>query len=144
DISAISFSGGMKRGKKDWIQQLFKDHYRVLIATEAGGEGINLQFCSHMVNYDLPWNPMHIEQRIGRIHRYGQKNDVTIYNLAIKNTLEEHVISLLYQKIDIFEKVIGELDDILERLNIRDFEREMRSIIEKSNSEGEARIKLGN
>ncbi len=98
----------------------------MLIATEAGGEGINLQFCSHMVNYDLPWNPMHIEQRIGRIHRYGQKNDVTIYNLAIKNTLEEHVISLLYQKIDIFEKVIGELDDILERLNIRDFEREMR------------------
>ena len=142
NISAISFYGGIKRGRKDWIQQLFKDQYQVLIATEAGGEGINLQFCNHMINYDLPWNPMHIEQRIGRIHRYGQENDVHIYNFAIKNTLEEHVIDLLYQKIDIFERVIGELDDILERLHIKDFEKEMQTIIQQSESVGEAQIKL--
>lgn len=142
EISAISFSGGLKRGRKDWIQQLFKDRYQVLIATEAGGEGINLQFCSYMVNYDLPWNPMHIEQRIGRIHRFGQENDVKIYNFALRNTLEEHVIHLLYEKIDIFERVIGELDDILERLHIKDLEKEMDTIIQQSESVGEAQIKL--
>ena len=95
-----------------------------------------------MINYDLPWNPMQIEQRIGRIHRYGQKNDVKVYNFALKNTIEEHVIHLLYEKINVFEKVIGELDDILERLNIHSMEDEMRKIIEKSQSVGEAKIKL--
>ena len=64
----------------------------------SGGEGINLQFCSHMINYDLPWNPMRLEQRIGRIHRLGQKNDVHIYNLATKHTVEEHILKLLYEK----------------------------------------------
>src|SRR5699024_7805386 len=142
NISAITFYGGLKRGRKEWITTLFKNHYQVLIATEAGGEGINLQFCSHMINYDLPWNPMHVEQRIGRIHRYGQKQHVTVYNFAIKNTLEEHVINLLYEKINVFERVIGELDDILERLNIKSFDTEMRDIIQESNSVGEAKIKL--
>lgn len=141
-ITSVPFRGGFKRGKKDWMIQLFKEKAQVLIATEAGAEGINLQFCHHMINYDLPWNPMHIEQRIGRIHRYGQENDVHIYNFAIKNTLEEHVIDLLYQKIDIFERVIGELDDILERLHIKDFEKEMQTIIQQSESVGEAQIKL--
>src|SRR5690625_1405288 len=142
NINSISFYGGLKRGRKEWITHLFKNHYQVLIATEAGGEGINLQFCHHMINYDLPWNPMQIEQRIGRIHRYGQKNDVKVYNFALKNTIEEHVIHLLYEKINVFEKVIGELDDILERLNIHSMEDEMRKIIEKSQSVGEAKIKL--
>ncbi|MGR5962973.1 helicase-related protein [Bacillus paranthracis] len=72
-ISSVPFRGGFKRGKKDWMKELFQNHAQVLIATEAGGEGINLQFCSHMINYDLPWNPMRLEQRIGRIHRLGQK-----------------------------------------------------------------------
>lgn len=142
DIHAITFYGGLKRGRKDWIKQLFREQYQVLIATEAGGEGINLQFCSHMINYDLPWNPMHVEQRIGRIHRYGQENDIHIYNFAIKNTLEEHVIHLLYEKIDIFERVIGELDDILERIHVTSFDEEMKKIIHQSTSVGEARVKL--
>lgn len=141
-ISAITFSGGLKPGRKDWITNLFKEHYQVLIATEAGGEGINLQFCHHIINYDLPWNPMHVEQRIGRIHRYGQKHHVNIYNFAIKNTLEEHVVHLLYEKIHVFENVIGELDSILEKLNIENVDREMEDIINRSDSVGEARIKL--
>lgn len=141
-IRSITFYGGLKRGRKKWITQLFKSEYDVLIATEAGGEGINLQFCHHMINYDLPWNPMHVEQRIGRIHRYGQQNDVTIYNFAIKHTLEEHVVHLLYEKITMFERVIGELDDILEKLNINNFNDEMKTIINESDSSGEARIKL--
>lgn len=88
----------LKEEKKDWMKQLFKDHAQVLIATEAGGEGINLQFCHHLINYDLPWNPMRLEQRIGRIHRFGQESDVHIYNIVTKQTIEEHILSMLYEK----------------------------------------------
>ncbi|WP_067728066.1 DEAD/DEAH box helicase [Oceanobacillus damuensis] len=143
-ISSVPFRGGFKRGKKDWMKQLFKDHAQVLIATEAGGEGINLQFCNHLINYDLPWNPMRLEQRIGRIHRFGQEKDVHIYNLVIRNTIEEHIINLLYEKINLFEKVVGNLDDILAELNIRSIESEMESIYNESTSSGEVRIKLNN
>jgi len=87
----------------------------VLVATEAGGEGINLQFCHHIINFDLPWNPMRVEQRIGRVHRLGQTNDVKIYNLSTLGTIEEHILNLLHEKINMFEMVIGELDTILER-----------------------------
>src|SRR5699024_3834515 len=103
EISSVLFSGRFNKGKKDYMKHLFEHHAQVLIATEAGAEGINLQFCHHLINYDLPWNPMKLEQRIGRIHRYGQANDVHIYNLSIKNTIEEHIITLLYEKINLFE-----------------------------------------
>ena len=95
------------------MKQLFEQKAQVLIATESGSEGINLQFCHHVINYDLPWNPMKLEQRIGRVHRLGQENDVHIYNLAIQNTIEDHILDLLYVKIGVFEQVVGELDDIL-------------------------------
>ncbi|WP_047979930.1 DEAD/DEAH box helicase [Ornithinibacillus contaminans] len=144
DISSVPFRGGFKRGKKDWMKQLFKDKAQVLIATEAGGEGINLQFCNYMINYDLPWNPMRLEQRIGRIHRYGQEKDVQIYNFAIRHTVEEHIMKLLYEKIALFEKVIGHLDDILAELNIDSFESEVTSIFQDSSSTGEVKIKLDN
>jgi SNF2 family DNA or RNA helicase len=143
-ITSVPFRGGFKRGKKDWMKQLFKDKAQVLIATEAGGEGINLQFCNYMINYDLPWNPMRLEQRIGRIHRYGQEKDVHIYNFAIRHTLEEHIMKLLYEKIVLFEKVIGNLDDILAELNIDSFEDEVKSIMNESTSTGEIKIKLDN
>ncbi|WP_337018964.1 DEAD/DEAH box helicase [Oceanobacillus massiliensis] len=143
-ISSVPFRGGFKRGKKDWMKQLFQNHAQVLIATEAGGEGINLQFCNHLINYDLPWNPMRLEQRIGRIHRFGQEKDVHIYNLAVKNTIEEHMLTLLYEKITLFEKVIGNLDDILAELDISSIENEMESIYNESTSSGEIRIKLNN
>jgi SNF2 family DNA or RNA helicase len=112
-LPAVAYRGGMNRSKKDWMTDLFRDRAQVLIATEAGGEGINLQFCSHMINFDLPWNPMRVEQRIGRIHRLGQKSDVRIYNFATRDTIEQHIVSLLHDKIKMFESVIGGLDTIL-------------------------------
>ncbi|EIJ78841.1 SNF2-related protein [Bacillus methanolicus PB1] len=143
-ISSVPFRGGFKRGKKDWMRELFENQAQVLIATEAGGEGINLQFCNHIINFDLPWNPMRLEQRIGRIHRLGQEKDVIIYNFATKDTVEEHILKLLYEKIHLFEKVIGELDDILTKLEFGNVEDHLIEIFGRSASEGEMRIKMEN
>lgn len=115
NLIAVPYRGGMNRGKKDWMMDLFRGRAQVMIATEAGGEGINLQFCHQMINFDLPWNPMRVEQRIGRVHRLGQKHDVQIYNLSTTGTIEEHILRLLHEKINMFEMVIGQLDVILER-----------------------------
>ncbi|TCP31160.1 helicase-like protein [Scopulibacillus darangshiensis] len=143
-ISSVPFRGGFKRSKKDWMKMLFQNHAQVLIATEAGGEGINLQFCQHVINYDLPWNPMRIEQRIGRIHRLGQEEDVHIYNFATKGTVEEHILQLLYDKIDLFENVIGQLDEILTRLDIKNLDSQLFRIFDESESAGEIKIKMDN
>lgn len=143
-ISSVPFRGGFKRSKKDWMTQLFRNHAQVLIATEAGGEGINLQFCQHIINYDLPWNPMRIEQRIGRIHRIGQESDVNIYNFATENTIEEHILKLLYEKINLFESVIGELDEILTKYDLKNIEQHIRDIFTESESAGEIKIKMEN
>ncbi|WP_409251333.1 DEAD/DEAH box helicase [Bacillus sp. SCS-153A] len=143
-ISSVPFRGGFKRGKKDWMRELFKNHAQVLIATEAGGEGINLQFCHHIINFDLPWNPMRLEQRIGRVHRLGQTEDVHIYNFATRDTVEEHILKLLYEKINLFEKVIGQLDDILTKLDFGKFEDHIDDIFTHSRSEGEMKIKMDN
>lgn len=143
-ITSVPFSGGFRRGKKDWMRTLFQNQVQVLIATEAGGEGINLQFASHLINYDLPWNPMRIEQRIGRIHRLGQESDVHIYNFAVRGTVESHILHLLYDKIHLFEQVIGELDAILARIELRDVDKQVQLIFEESESEGELRVKLDN
>ena len=118
-ITSVLFNGQFSKSKREWMKQLFKEKAQVLIATESGSEGINLQFCHHVINYDLPWNPMKLEQRIGRVHRLGQEHDVHIYNLAIQNTIEDHILDLLYVKIGVFEKVVGELDDILYRISKR-------------------------
>ena len=112
-IHAVPFSGKMSRNKKDWMMELFQKRAQVLVATEAGGEGINLQFCHHIINYDMPWNPMRVEQRIGRVHRLGQTQDVHIYNFATHDTIEEHIIWLLQEKIQLFESVIGEMETII-------------------------------
>ncbi|MGX9135179.1 DEAD/DEAH box helicase [Rummeliibacillus sp. JY-2-4R] len=112
-ITSVLFNGKFNKSKRDYMKRLFQERAQVLIATEAGGEGINLQFCHHVINYDLPWNPMKLEQRIGRVHRLGQDYDVQIYNLAIQDTIEEDILNLLQTKIDVFEKVVGELDEIL-------------------------------
>lgn len=84
-----------------------------MISTESGQEGLNLQFCHTLLNFDLPWNPMRVEQRIGRLHRLGQRNPVTILNLAFDNTIEMYLLELLGRKIRLFELVVGELDAIL-------------------------------
>ncbi|MCM2675007.1 DEAD/DEAH box helicase [Alkalicoccobacillus plakortidis] len=141
-ITSVPFRGGFKRGKKDWMRELFKNHAQVLIATEAGGEGINLQFCSHIINYDLPWNPMRIEQRIGRIHRLGQLKDVHIYNFAVQDTVEQKILELLYDKINLFEKVIGQLDEILTRIHLPNVDEYVKDVILHSDSDGEVKLKL--
>ena len=112
-IEIAQFHGGLRRKDKENQISLFKESAKVLVSTESGGEGRNLQFCNGMVNYDLPWNPMAIEQRIGRIHRVGQERDVFVFNLASANTLEHYILELLDRKINMFELVVGEVDMIL-------------------------------
>ncbi|GAA4710024.1 DEAD/DEAH box helicase [Brevibacillus fulvus] len=144
-ITSVPFRGGFKRSKKDWMTDLFQNRAQVLIATEAGGEGINLQFCNQVINYDMPWNPMRVEQRIGRVHRLGQQRDVHIYNLSTVGTIEQHILNLLYEKIDLFEMVIGELDEIVERLALSNsLEENLTQIIMESQSEKEMALKLDN
>ena len=115
-IPCASFHGGMKRQDKEDAIRHFQDAVPVLVSTESGGEGRNLQFCHVMVNFDLPWNPLRIEQRIGRLHRIGQQENVRIYNLSAADTIEAEVLTLLDAKINLFELVVGELDMILGRL----------------------------
>ena len=111
-----SFHGGHSSQEKEQIVEHFEEEGGVLVSTDAMSEGRNLQFCNIMVNYDLPWNPMRVEQRIGRIHRIGQKRDVYIFNMALKHTVEEYVLERLYHKIDLFQQTVGELSSILTRL----------------------------
>nr|WP_152401403.1 SNF2-related protein [Paenibacillus cellulositrophicus] len=142
-LSCVPYRGGMNRGKKDWMMDLFRGRAQVMIATEAGGEGINLQFCHHMINFDLPWNPMRVEQRIGRVHRLGQQNDVKIYNLSTTGTIEEHILNLLHEKINMFESVIGGLDVILERFEKKEsFEKSLYKLFLESESDEEIRSKV--
>ncbi|RDZ49585.1 ATP-dependent helicase [Haloferax sp. Atlit-4N] len=111
-----TFHGGHSSSEKETIVENFRRDGGVLISTDAMNEGRNLQFCNLMVNYDLPWNPMKVEQRIGRIHRIGQERDVFVFNMALKETIEEYVLERLYHKIDLFQQTVGELSTILSRL----------------------------
>lgn len=107
------FHGGMRPAEKDAAVEAFRRRSQVLVSTEAGGEGRNLQFCHVMFNFDLPWNPMRVEQRIGRIDRIGQTKPVRIVNLAVAGTVEERVLEVLSERIRLFEESIGSLDPIL-------------------------------
>ncbi|MEK7484798.1 MAG: SNF2-related protein [Planctomycetota bacterium] len=109
----ISFTGDLKPLERHQALQKFREDGQVLISTNSGGEGFNIQFAHQMINYDLPWNPMVLEQRIGRIHRLGQEHDVYIFNLSLNGTIESKILSLLTDKIQIFKMAIGELDLIL-------------------------------
>src|SRR5699024_11888432 len=100
-----------------------------------------LQLNINNINYELPRNPMLLKQRIVRIHRYGQENDIHIYHFAIQHTIEEQIMHLLYKKIHMFEQVVGKLDDILTALNI-DLDKEFSSIMETSDSVEEMEIKV--
>jgi SNF2 family DNA or RNA helicase len=116
-ISTAVYSGGLSRADKERAVTSFRDDVPVLLTTEAAGEGRNLQFCHVMINVDLPWNPMRIEQRLGRLHRIGQQSDVVLTNLVGRGTIEEHVLTVLESKINLFELVVGELDMILGRVS---------------------------
>ena len=123
------FNGQLNNVQKDAVVGAFRESKGILLSTECGSEGRNLQFCNRMINYDLPWNPLRVEQRIGRIHRLGQTRDVSVFNLASAGTIEEHVLELLTDKIRMFEVVIGELDLILGNIETRgSFEEIVRTI----------------
>lgn len=117
----------------------FMNDAEIMIATEAGAEGINLQFCSLVVNYDLPWNPQRIEQRIGRCHRYGQKHDVVVVNfLNKKNAADQRVYQLLSEKFKLFEGVFGASDEVLGTIESGvDFERRIAQIYQHCRTEEE-------
>lgn len=93
--------------QKDAAIEAFRDNVNVLVASETGGEGRNIQFANCIVNYDLPWNPMKIEQRIGRIQRIGQTQDVFIFNFCQKDSIEEYILRILHDQINIFELVVA-------------------------------------
>ena len=118
NLKVTGFMGGLTREEKAEKVTEFKYKSQVLICTDAGAEGLNLQFCSVLVNYDLPWNPMSVEQRIGRLDRIGQKKDMQIYSLATKGTMEEYVVDLIINKMCCVGMVIGELPIILFNLGL--------------------------
>ena len=132
-------SGSRSADMKAAVVEAFRDDHDILIATESGAEGINLQFCSLLVNYDLPWNPQRVEQRIGRCHRYGQRIDVTIVNfLNLKNQAEVRVHQLLEQKFNLFEGVFGASDEVLGAIESGvDIERRILEIVQSSRTSTE-------
>ena len=114
----------------------FRDNASIMLATEAASEGVNLQFCSLVVNYDLPWNPQRIEQRIGRCHRYGQKHDVVVVNfLNERNAADQRVLELLSEKFRLFDGVFGASDDVLGSIESGvDFEKRILAIYQQCRS----------
>ncbi len=128
------------------IIERFKTNASILIATEAGAEGLNLQFCSAIVNFDLPWNPQRIEQRIGRCHRYGQKHDVVVINfLNERNEADRRVHALLEQKFNLFSGVFGVSDEVLGSIESgMDFERRILDIYQSCRTEQEIKKAFAN
>lgn len=123
-------TGSPTADKRAALVDYFRDEATIMIATEAAAEGVNLQFCSLVVNYDLPWNPQRIEQRIGRCHRYGQKSDVVVVNFLNKaNAADIRVYELLSEKFQLFDGVFGASDDVLGAIgNGIDFEKRIAQI----------------
>lgn len=133
-ISKAENSHALKNSKSTNIRTAILDYFKhsadIMIATEAGAEGLNIQFCSMMINYDMPWNPQRVEQRIGRCHRFGQKNDVLVINfLNEHNQIDARIYELLSVKFRLFDDVFGSSDEILGKLDSEaNFEREIFNI----------------
>lgn len=123
-------TGSKTADKRSALIEYFKNDAQIMIATEAAAEGVNLQFCSMVVNYDLPWNPQRVEQRIGRCHRYGQKFDVVVINFLNKrNEADQRVYELLKEKFKLFDGVFGASDEVLGSIETGvDFERRINEI----------------
>lgn len=126
-------SGSKTADMRSALVDYFREQGSIMIATEAGSEGINLQFCSLIINYDLPWNPQRVEQRIGRCHRYGQKHDVVVVNfLNDKNAADKRVFELLSQKFKLFDGVFGSSDEVLGAIESGvDFEKRIAAIYQR-------------
>ena len=138
-IDFVLYHGQLPRGEKDDAIRRFEQSAQVLLSTEAAGEGRNLQFCRLMLNFDLPWNPQRIEQRVGRIHRVGQTRPVEIFNLSAEGTVEDYILEILDRKLNMFELVIGEMDMILGHLgDERDFEEVVMDVWTRARTPGEA------
>ena len=103
----VTIDGSLNMDARIEAEHAFRDRAQIMVATEAAGEGINLQFCSLMVNYDIPWNPNRLEQRMGRIHRYGQNYEVHIWNLIARDTREGQILDRLFEKLDQMRKALG-------------------------------------
>ena len=112
-VAPAVFHGELGWREKEEALEHFRTVSPVLVSTEAGGEGRNLQFSRIVINYDLPWNPMRVEQRIGRVHRLGQRHPVRVINLVARGTIEAYVLEILERKIRMFELVVGEMEEIL-------------------------------
>lgn len=134
-------SGSRSADMRSALVDEFREQAEIMIATEAGAEGINLQFCALVVNYDLPWNPQRIEQRIGRCHRYGQKHDVVVLNFLNKgNQADERVYELLSQKFKLFDGVFGSSDEVIGAIGSGvDFEKRVAEIYQKCRTPEEIR-----
>jgi ERCC4-related helicase len=135
-------TGSKTADKRAALVDCFKNEAEIMIATEAGAEGVNLQFCSLVINYDLPWNPQRIEQRIGRCHRYGQKHDVVVINFVNrKNAADQRVYELLAEKFSLFKGVFGASDEVLGSIESGvDFEKRIATIYQKCRTEAEINI----
>jgi SNF2 family DNA or RNA helicase len=126
--TAECYVGSLNRDEREAVVQKFTTGaIDTLIATDAGAEGLNLQQRCHVIfNYDLHWNPMRIEQRIGRIHRLGQQQDVAVYYFALRDTIDDYVLRLLYQKINLFTMTIGALETVLSEVQEGELDIEER------------------
>lgn len=130
------FSGEQSSAEKDASVEQLRNSVDVMLCTDSAGEGRNLQFADTLINYDLPWNPMRIEQRIGRVHRYGQTQDVFIFNLCTAGTVESRILRLLNDKIRMFELVVGEVGSILGNLDEgQEFESLVLQLWQNANNE---------
>lgn len=136
NLVVSTYSGKLRQNEKDDVLGFFRTKGGILLSTEVGGQGLNLQHCHRMINFDLPWNPMRLEQRIGRIHRFGQQQEVEITTMAGRGTFEEYLVNILVSKIKLFQMVIGEIDSILAYLkDPLPIERKIgRIILESSDS----------
>jgi superfamily II DNA or RNA helicase/Tfp pilus assembly protein PilE len=143
-VKNVKFHGQLTPGRRRKALEEFRDDVQVLVATDSGSEGLNLQFCHILVNYDLPWNPMRVEQRIGRVHRIGQESsNVVILNLAVADTIEDYVLQVLYEKIKLFEVAIGEMDLILSDIDESGgLEKRILDIILETKSDKEVKESL--
>jgi SNF2 family DNA or RNA helicase len=132
------FHGGMTAAEKKAAIEDFRDHSEILLSSEAGGEGHNLQFCNTIINFDLPWNPVTIEQRVGRIHRIGQRREVFVFNFCLAGSIEEHILKILHEKINLFELVAGEIEMILGELGQeQDFSNIVMDLWARGDTSGE-------
>ena len=139
-------TGSKTADKRSALIEYFKNDAKIMIATEAAAEGVNLQFCSMIVNYDLPWNPQRVEQRIGRCHRYGQKFDVVVINFLNKrNEADQRVYELLKEKFKLFDGVFGASDEVLGSIETGvDFERRINEIYQNCRKPEEIKLAFDN